>query len=89
MNASSKNWALGTLGQFHPPKVGIGAKCDSENLQNSHFKIFKLFIEGIIWFLWHFYAIQAISHIEVFLRPNFYLMCSYKFYVHTFVSILL
>ena len=78
VNASSKNWALGTLGQFHPPKVGIGAKCDSESVQNSHFKFFRLFIEGIIiWFLLHFYAIQAISHFKVFLRPHFYLMCSY------------
>ena len=40
----NKNWALGTLGQFHPPKVGKKAKCDSENLQNSHFCcIFVLF----------------------------------------------
>ena len=38
------------------------------------FKFFRLFIEGIIWFLLHFYAIQAISHIEVFLRFHFYLM---------------
>ena len=71
MNASSNNnWALGTPGQFHPPRAGIGAQCDSENLPNSYFKYFRLFVEGFIWFLWHFYAVQAISHIEVFLRPN-------------------
>ena len=46
MNASSKNWAFSSLGQFHPPKVGIGAKYDSENLQNSHFKIFQAFHRG-------------------------------------------
>ena len=46
MNASSKNGTLGTLGQFHPPKVGIGAKCDSENLQNSHFQKFQAFHIG-------------------------------------------
>ena len=51
VNASNKNRALGILGQFHPPKVGICAKCVSENLQNSNFQIFQAFHRGIWFFI--------------------------------------
>ena len=47
--------------------MGIGVKWDSENVAKKFtFQIFQVFI-----------AIQAISRIEVFLSPNFYLMCSH------------
>ena len=82
VNASSRNGSLGTLGQFHPPKVGIGAKCDSENLQNSHFQNFQAFYRGDHMVLLHFYAIQAISYIEVCLRIHFYLMHSHDCALH-------
>ena len=49
--------------------MGIGTKCDSENLQNSHFKIFSLFIEGIIiWFLLHFFILFRPFHIIIIYR---------------------
>ena len=48
------------------------------------FKIFRHFIEGIIWFLLHFYAIQAISHIEVFLSFRFHLMHSQLFLLNNY-----
>ena len=95
VNALSKNWALGTLGQFHPLKV---QSVIPRMYENSHFKFFRICIEGIIiWFLWHFYAIQATSHIKVFLRPNFHLMClhvhssmhmyDHKYFTHTHVHV--
>ena len=43
VNALSKNWALGTLGQFHPP---IGLKCDSENVRKFTFQILQAFHRG-------------------------------------------
>ncbi len=60
---------------FAPHKVGNRCRVCFET---QNFKDFRHFREGVIWFLSHFHAIQAISHNEVGLMhmPSFYLMCS-------------
>ena len=49
MNSSSRKAMVVTLCQLYSPKLGIGAKCVSEDLENPHFStIFRHFIEGTI-----------------------------------------
>ena len=67
VNVSSKIGPSVHLANFTPQrKVGIGV---IQRIYKIHISIFQAFHRGDHMVLWHFYAIQAISHIEVSISP--------------------
>ena len=78
MNVSSKNGTLLTHPTFHPPEMGIGSKCVSEDFRELSSSNFQAFLgRGCTSFNPLLSNLDNSPHLTVPIRFQFYLMRSH------------